>query len=132
MLINLTNHPSAGWSLKQKEEAERLYGTIVDLPFPQIEPDAGPDEINRLADGYCRRCGKYLQKSDESANAVHLMGELTFSFALAVKLISKGVKCVASVTRRIAAEENGEKISRFEFGGFREYNITSEGKCNEE
>ena len=37
MLINISNHSSDKWSMKQHLMAEK-YGEIVDFPFPEIDP----------------------------------------------------------------------------------------------
>ena len=37
MFINLTNHSSTNWSKKQRKAAE-VYGQIIDMPFPVIQP----------------------------------------------------------------------------------------------
>jgi hypothetical protein len=39
--------------------------------------------------------------------AVHLMGEMTFTFALVRKLQAAGIRCVASTTARDVVEEGG-------------------------
>jgi len=53
--------------------------------------------------------------------AVHLMGEMTFTFALVQKLKSAGIPCVASTTHRRVEERGGKKIVQFEFVQFRPY-----------
>ena len=53
--------------------------------------------------------------------AVHIMGEMNFTYALVNKLKANGIKCVASTTKRETVEENGVKISKFNFVRFREY-----------
>ena len=37
MLLNCTNHPYFIWSEPMKEAAERQYGEVVDLLFPEID-----------------------------------------------------------------------------------------------
>ena len=54
--------------------------------------------------------------------AVHLMGELTFSFALVGLLQALGITCVASTARRQVIEKSpGRKEAIFEFVQFRAY-----------
>ena len=79
-------------------------------------PEAGAGEIARLADEYCARV-----LATPAVSAVHVMGEMTFCFALVARLKAAGVKCVASTTRRDATEADGVKTSRFCFVRFREY-----------
>lgn len=116
MLLNLSNHPHTQWSEPQKVEAEQEYGRIIDLAFPQVDPNASEKEINRLANHYLE------QVLILSPAAVHLMGELTFVFRLCQLLLAKGIVCIASTTLRTTVDNgDGTKISRFEFVRFRRY-----------
>ena len=119
MLINLSNHPSANWSAEQKQAAEQQFGKIVDLPFPTVDPDGDEEYIETLANEYC---GKVLECAKIQSITVHLMGEMTFTFALLQKLIFHGIPCVASTTRRETVEyPDGRKESFFKFVKFRCY-----------
>ena len=115
MLINLTNHPSVAWTAEQIEAAKE-YGEIVDMPFPQVNPESDEDEINNLANKYFREI-----IDNKEVDAVHLMGEMNFTFALVTKLKLRGITCIASTTKRETVEENGVKISKFKFVRFRRY-----------
>lgn len=119
MLINLSNHPSAKWSEAQADAAEQ-FGSCTDLPFPLIDPEAGTDDINSLAAEYL---GKILEIGAGSDSVtVHLMGEMTFTCALAGLLRQKGIRCVASTTVRETTDlGNGQKESVFRFVRFRDY-----------
>ena len=57
----------------------------------------------------------------KDVSAVHLMGEMNFTFSLVNKLKANGIKCVASTTVRETVEENGVKISKFKFVRYRSY-----------
>lgn len=120
MLINLTNHPSARWSEKQKAAAEEEFGEIVDMPFPEIREEGCEWYVSDLADQYLR---KILNMPDASPFVVHLMGEQTFSYALLKRLRARGITCVASTTKRIVKEEEpGRKTEViFQFERFRRY-----------
>ena len=116
MFINLTNHPSSGWSKEQLKAAQE-YGDVIDLSFPNIEPHFTSKEINELAeitiDGI---------KVLDNAPVVHVMGEMTFTYAIVSRLKAKGITCVASTTERIVKMmPDGKKISEFKFVQFREY-----------
>ena len=122
MLINLSNHPSPNWPEIQLQAAIQ-YGKIIDLPFPEVNPAGDEEYIQTL-------CEEYLQKIDVicrdkacpvSTLTVHIMGEMTFSFAMVNALQKRGITCVASTTERIASEENGVKKSEFRFVQFRKY-----------
>jgi hypothetical protein len=116
MLINLSNHPTSKWSTAQQSTAEYYYHhTIVDMPFPDINPEWSKEEVKIFAE-------EYRQKIlDMKAQTVHIMGELTFTFALIALLKEVGIKCIASTTHRIVEEVDGKKISTFQFVQFREY-----------
>ena len=53
--------------------------------------------------------------------AVHIMGEMNFTYSLVSKLKAHNIRCVASTTKRETVEENDVKISKFNFVRFREY-----------
>lgn len=119
MLINLTNHPSSLWNDKQLKAA-RTYGEIMDMPFPIIDETDDETYISTLADEYLQ---KIFELAKESNVTVHLMGELTFTFALLKRLQQHGITCVASTSKRIVM---GEKAGRkgevvFQFERFRQY-----------
>lgn len=116
MLLNLSNHPYSKWDEAQKQAVMQLYGEIVDMPFPNIDPDGNELYIESLAEVY-----KVEIMAMPEIKAVHIMGELTFTFALVNKLIDVGLKCVASTTERVSTEHNGVKTSIFKFKKFREY-----------
>ena len=119
LFLNLTNHPSSLWCDKQLEAA-RAYGEIMDMPFPMIDETDNETYISALADEYLQ---KILDLAKDNNVIVHLMGELTFTFALLKRLQKYGIPCVASTSRRIVKEEEagrkGEVI--FHFERFRSY-----------
>jgi hypothetical protein len=116
MLLNLSNHPSSSWPKNQVTLANKNYGAIQDMPFPQIDPLADEDSIQELAIQYLNQILLLKPK------AVHLMGELTFSFTLVELLKSHGITCLASTTSRNTQEmADGTKISKFQFVRFRSY-----------
>lgn len=120
MLINLSNHPSVNWSEEQTISAEQQFGQIVDIPFPAVDPYASEDVVAAIADEYCQlvletACGQEYV-------AVHLMGEMTLTFALLQQLSANGILCVASTTQRDTVEyPDGRKESVFNFVRFRKY-----------
>jgi hypothetical protein len=121
MLINLTNHPLHFWSEKQTKEAIRIYGSVIDLPFPAIPPAASAEELKILVNEYTVKCIEVLNKSRDMNNAVHIMGEFTFCFGLVSALIKKGITCIASAADRLVEEKENRKTTIFEFRNFREY-----------
>jgi len=122
MLINLSNHPSANWSSEQLV-AVQVYGSIIDIPFPNVDPAGDEGYIHSL-------CDKYLQKiyticrdgaCPVSTVTVHIMGEMNFTFAIVNALQGRDITCIASTTERVTKVENGVKSSEFRFVRFRNY-----------
>ena len=117
--INLTNHPSAGWSEKQLRAAQ-AYGTVVDLPFPRVSPAWTDGEIDRVA-------GEYLDLILRRGNPVVLLqGDFLFTYRL-IRLLKKAdIRVVTACCERKAAETvcpdgTVRKSSVFEFDSFKEY-----------
>lgn len=122
LLLNISNHPSTTWSQAQIQVAEDAYGEIVDIPFPQIPPQKGGDDIVKEARSLLRR--EVFAKYDKSVDlTVHVMGEMTLTYALVSQLKSCGIRCIASCSERISSfdTKTGVKSSVFKFEGFREY-----------
>ena len=119
MLINLSNHSIGIWLPEQQKSAREAYGELVDLPFPIVSPEADNLDIQRLAK-------EYLQKVQAIASpaeaAVHIMGEMTLTYALVTMLKKAGYTCLASTSiRDVYEQEQGKKIVYFKFVRFREY-----------
>lgn len=122
MLINLSNHPLSTWSEKQIQAA-KLYGKIVDLPFPEVDPEADENYILNLCQNYTNKVLKIIDSEAPGLNsAVHVMGELTLTSALVNSLQKRGVVCIASTTKRNALYlGKGKKETAFVFERFRNY-----------
>ena len=119
MLINLSNHPSSKWSKEQTDAANSQFGEIVDMPFPQVNPENGEIEIAALAEQYV---GKIRALADGQTVIVHIMGEMTLTFAIIGRLKSLDIPCVASTTQRLVKEMgDGHKDVVFQFVRFRNY-----------
>lgn len=141
MLINLSNHPSSSWSQEQYQEGVKQFGRVIDLSFPVVSPEAETMVVEELAEKYLRdilavvfSTEQELETSDRASgisgvglpdlsepSGVHLMGELTFCFALAARLQAHSLRCVVSTTERKAIELDGMKLSQFNFVKFRDY-----------
>lgn len=116
MFINLTNHPISGWSEDQLKAA-KAYGEVIDFNFPDIEPFFTSQEINDLADTTVVEI-----MGVDTHPVVHIMGEMTFTYAVVSRLKANGIICVASTTERLVKMlPDGKKISEFKFVQFREY-----------
>lgn len=120
LFINITNHKSSGWGESQLKAAGEL-GRIVDLDFPNIEPDSEWYDIDGLILNYLAKVEDLTGDNPKNA-VIHVMGEMTFTYRLVNALKSLGYRCVASTTKRIVEESpDGIKTSKFEFCKFREY-----------
>ena len=117
MFINLTNHPTSKWDEKQLNAAMQLSGDgrIIDISFPDIDPEWDESKIDELAKEYCQKVLSF------DVDVVHLMGEFTFVYRLINLLKQKNIKIVASTTKRESVEKDGVKTSIFKFVKFREY-----------
>lgn len=121
MLINLSNHPSSNWSEKQLKAAKRKFGKVIDIPFPHISPHLTTEKVKNKTKKFLKYILTILKNSKDKTNAVHLMGEFTFVFHLALLLKKKRISVVASTTQRLVEEKHGKKIVNFNFVKFREY-----------
>lgn len=118
-LVNYSNHPSALWSAEQIQVAHQQFGEIVDISFPSVAPDADEKDIAHLAETELTRISKIAPPSEA---VVHIMGEMTLTYALVNLLKTAGYRCVASTTvREVYEEQPGKKTVIFQFVRFRDY-----------
>ena len=118
MLINFTNHPSNNWSEEQLDAA-KVIGEIIDIPFPEIDAYADESYLNNLVKEYA---DKIKTLNSGKTTTVHIMGELTFTFAMVSVLQRMGIRCIASTAERSVTEiEPGKKQVDFKFVRFRAY-----------
>ena len=118
MFINFTNHPSDGWSQKQRKAACQ-YGEIVDLPFPFIDPHYTKEDILHIVRDYAEK----IFDIKEQETVVHVMGEMTFTHNIVNILKEAGIKCLASTTVRnndMITSDDG-RTPEYVFVQFREY-----------
>ncbi len=127
MLINLSNHPSSLWSGTQIQEALNIFGTVADMPFPPVPPEAESEEIAQLAEVVAKDCLQKIRISADPVSAVHIMGELTLCFTVTALLQKDGITCIASTSVRNVEVENGIKSSVFSFCRFRAYPCLNHG-----
>lgn len=119
LFINLSNHPSTTWSATQLMAAAEL-GNIIDMPFPTISESEDEEHLDLSAEILCDKIIRVAPSVD--LTTVHIMGEMTFTYKMVNMLKQYGYTCIASTTKRIAEEQqDGLKVSKFEFCKFREY-----------
>lgn len=122
MLLNFSNHPVDKWTEEQLSQANEIYGDVVDIAFPAVNPEATENEIIEQAKNISDNISEALNFSKDKRNAVHAMGEFSLCFAVVSILIKSGIECVCSTSKRISEEiEDGRKIISFEFVRFRKY-----------
>lgn len=129
------------WLPEQIEAAHRVYGEVFDLPFPAVPADADEADIQTIAQEYLKEVQtitqEYLNKGQTIAQeyqskgqsiapsaeaVVHIMGEMTLTYALVCLLKQVGYTCVASTSvREVYEEEPGKKTAVFRFVRFRKY-----------
>ena len=118
VFLNLSNHPYNNWSESQKHAAV-VYGDVIDLPFPTIDEGGNEDYIAQLSRTYLLRIKEI---GTPQMLTIHLMGEMTFCFALLKLLQQEGYTCVASTSKRIVDElKPSQKQVTFQFERFRRY-----------
>jgi len=119
MMINLSNHPSAAWSSKQRTAAE-VFGPIQDFPFPKVDPLSSEEQLDILAEEIASQAEQLAPKM------VLCQGENTLMYRLINRLLEKNIPvCAACSERRVTENINEkgivEKQSLFEFVCFRGY-----------
>lgn len=119
VFINISNHLSSSWGAKQREAAE-AYGDIEDIKFPVVPADADDGFVDSTAKKIAR---EIFDAHDDTVDiTVHVMGEMTLTYAIVNILKTCGVRCVASCSdRKVEERSDGSKVSYFEFAGFRKY-----------
>ena len=119
IFVNHTNHESANWSAEQKAAAES-YGKIIDLPFPEVPPNFGAEEVRQLV-------LKNLQEILKLAPvAVLCQGEFSYTVAMVEELKKNKIPALAATSERIVSENTAgdgstKKVSIFRFVRFRPY-----------
>ena len=119
LCVNFSNHPSDNWSKEQISEALK-YGEIIDMPFPDVDPELDSDEISRLACEYTEKILEY------DPAAVMCQGEMTLCFKVVETLKSKGILVLAACsTREVSCDTLPDgsvlKTQKFRFVRFRSY-----------
>jgi hypothetical protein len=128
MIINVSNHPSAGWSREQFHAARELAecGIVIDIPHPVVDPAASGYVVAQLAWQVLAQIvsarDKHRVETGCTECFVHLVGEAGFVDYLNKLLHLRDIRTVYSTTEREVVEQpDGAKISRFRFVRFREY-----------
>jgi len=121
--INLSNHPIDTWSEAQRQGALELgLGTPVELAggMPLVPPEAGPDDIAKLAEDIVGRAMK------QGVRGAFVAGEFTLTYALIQALCRQNIRCFTATTKRqasevVAPDGSVTRSSVFAFVRWREY-----------
>lgn len=114
VFINFTNHPSAIWCEGQRLAAEK-YGTIIDIPFPVVNPKNNKKDVEELADALVEKIAQ------QEPRAVLCQGEFCLAHQVVKKLQERNILVLAACNERNVTQEKNEKKVIFEFVQFREY-----------
>ncbi|MEY8310008.1 hypothetical protein AAK899_10880 [Erysipelotrichaceae bacterium 51-3] len=88
--MNITNHASQFWSKSQTEAARQLFGTVIDLPFPQIQVQMTDKEIDDLVEIYLKKVTAYENPT------VLCQGEFVFTYRMVHALQKRKIQVVAA------------------------------------
>lgn len=119
IFLNHTNHPSSKWSVEQISAA-KIFGEIIDFPFPNIPPQADEIEIKKIVEENLREILNF------SPAVVLCQGEFNYTFAMVTELKKNNIPVAAATSERIVStviEEDGssKSLSTFRFVRFRNY-----------
>jgi hypothetical protein len=115
IFLNISNHPSSGWSEAQTGAALALAERIEDITFPNVPPAASLAEVEQMA------LDLSVEVPVETTHAL-VQGEFTLCFEVVRRLQARGIKCLAATTeRQVEIAPDGAKTSTFKFVQFREF-----------
>ena len=119
VFINHTNHPSSNWD-KEQRNAAKEYGEILDVPFPNVDPDFDTAKVMELVNK------NYKEIAGKNPSCVLCQGEFVYVYHMVQKLKAAGIKAVAACSERNVKEtvdESGNNVKTiiFSFVRFRDY-----------
>ena len=118
LFINLSNHPSSSWTAEQLAAAE-VFGELIDMPFPQVAPDATAEDIKTLAEA---QVATIMKQAETHTVTVHVMGEMSLIYRIVRMLSERGIRCVCSTSYRVVKDQgDGRRLVEFNFNSFRDY-----------
>lgn len=118
LFINLSNHPSSSWTAEQLTAAE-AFGELIDMPFPQVAPDAKADDIKTIAEA---QVAAIMKQAETHTVTVHVMGEMSLIYRIVRMLSERGIRCVCSTSYRVVKDQgDGRRLVEFRFNSFRDY-----------
>ena len=142
---NISNHPSANWSDKQKKAAIKLAVfehrfpedmetdpatefSIKDIPFPEIPPKAGTETIASLLFDVLEQLPESGKTEEGGRWVVFAAGQFFANYLLVDELHRRGFCVVeATTTRNTVDLPDGKKQVCFDFCLWREIVPSPEG-----
>jgi hypothetical protein len=120
MFLNISNHASRDWPDSQRRAAENLGGSIADLMFPDVPPEAGEPEVEAMSEKIAERV------AGMHPVAAMVQGEFTLTWLIVRRLQQMGIACYSATARRdvaVQSQPDGsiKKTSTFRFVRFRRY-----------
>lgn len=117
--INHTNHPSSNWDEDQLKAAGE-YGEILDVPFPNVDPELDTTEVMELVNN------NFKEISGKNPSCVLCQGEFVYVYHMVQKLKAAGINAIAACSERNVKEsvdESGNNVKTiiFSFARFRDY-----------
>ncbi len=115
VFVNLSNHASNEWSEDQRAAAREFAEAVIDVPFPEVPPDADGTWIEQKAE-------EVLASLPPETTHALVQGEFTLTMALVKRLQARGIRCLAATSeRRVSRTEDGRELREFRFVRFRDY-----------
>lgn len=111
MFVNVSNIPLSDWQDAQLDEA-KLYGRLYEFRMPEVDAEASTSVVTDLARVLADRIAKVVWENDERKNAVMVLGEPSFSFALIRELQIRRLTVVCP-TYRIELYDDEDLIENF-------------------
>ena len=123
VFLNLSNHPSSGWSDSQHEAVQALCkgAQVIDVPFPHVEPTWSSVEVDEEAQRFASSLREDLVQAGQRPLGAMVSGEPILSVSL-VLLQTADVDCYCATTKRVSeTDAQGVKRSIFTFVRFRQW-----------
>ena len=136
--LNISNHPSDKWGDKQRNSALEMAEEIIDLPFPNINPEwdtvkySHISSLDDLIKPFKKRDSEKSLKDfplyhNNQNTVVMVMGEMCYTHYLVNLLQKEGYTVIGSTTERNTVQNaDGTKTVKFEFCKFRNYETIRE------
>ena len=117
ILINCSNHPSSKWSSEQRQG----WDEIIDVPFPNVEPDWDTNDL--IYQETIRNLWKNIVdivRTREEVVYLYIAGEYTLCYEVVMMATKWMIPIAIPTTKREVVETKNEdgsttKTSKFEF-----------------